>query len=622
MNRRPLIAILAIGSQMLAAPPADKPKYFQPSGVPGSISDVRVNAASGVQPLPRSFQSPDVSLREMGAWSLRHLNLNPRPALNYEPVFFIRPLHSPVAPTGHDPIVPGDTDARMDWEYPNMREILGLKEPGVVEKGLHTRVLGYLRQDGLAWVPPGHYMEGEVYAGKKVGPEAVASTWASCKILRSLSEEYKRSHRPGDRDTARKIFLALRKLADWDTGRAYYPAGSGAWLDGKWVKPQLPTAILEPVVSYWEATNDPESLSFARAVAEGLLADAELLPPANSRILPSGQFHGHMHSTMHGVWGVAHLGAVLNDMRYTEWAKRVYDYASEFGPGTGWMQAALWDSPVRELSETCATSDMVSVAFWIAQAGFPEYWDHVERALRNYLRPQQFFVTPEYESLYRKVNSSNSEQEIDAGLNRMRELQGAVLGGPAPNDWINWIASAKQCGPYATPYGCMSMFGCCAPEGMRALHTVWSGVTRTKRGAVYINMSLNRPGSVASVVSSLPDQGRIDVTAHQAGVYYVRPPAWAPRDAVRTARGGVEKKPEWGGAGFAYVTFSGVKAGEVLTISYPLVDFRQTWGNWPSRPDLKLAVSWRGNSVTEMEPRGKGLPIDFANLPPIPALPK
>ena len=39
---------------------------------------------------------------------------------------------------------------------------------------LLARVLGYLRDDGLAWVPPGHFMEGEVYNGKRVGPEKVA----------------------------------------------------------------------------------------------------------------------------------------------------------------------------------------------------------------------------------------------------------------------------------------------------------------------------------------------------------------------------------------------------------------------------------------------------------------
>lgn len=612
-----LVPVLLFG-----APPADKLNYFQPSGLSGSISDVHVRPVSGIARLPSTFRSPDISLRDMSAWSLRHLNLNPRPELNYEPVFFIRPLHSPVAPTGHDAIVPGDTDARMDWEYPNMREILGLKEPGTVEKGLHARVLGYLRSDGLAWVPPGHYMEGDVYAGKKVDPQAVASTWASCKILRSLSERYKRTARNEDRVKARSIFVALRKLADWDSGRAYYPAGSGAWLDGKWVKPQLPTAVLEPVVSYWEATKDGEALQFARAVAEGLLADAELLPPANSRILPSGEFHGHMHSTMHGVWGVAHLGAVLQDTRYIAWAKRVYDYASGFGPGTGWMQAALWNEPVRELSETCATSDMVSVASWIAQGGFPEYWDHVERSLRNYLRPQQFFVTAEYEALYRKLNADKPAKDIEAGLARMRELQGAVLGGPGPNDWINWVASEKQCGPYATPYGCMSMFGCCAPEGMRALHTVWSGILQEKPGAVYVNMTLNRKGSAAEVISSLPDHGRMDVVAQKAGTYYLRPPAWAPRDEVRVARSAAESKADWSGEGLAYVRFANVKRGEVLTLSYPLVDFRQTWGNWPSRPDLKLTISWRGNSVTNMDPRGKGLPINFSQLPAIPDIPE
>ena len=353
----------------LGAEPGKLPYRFAPSGLPGEISDAAIEPAPELLPLPAGFRSPDIDLSMMARWFLRHLNKNPRPELNYEPVFFVRPLEVPPAPQGHDAIVPGDTDARMDWEYRNMREILGLKESGPVENGLHARVLGYLREDGLAWVPPGHYMEGDVYSGKKVGPEKLASTWATAKILRSLSEEYKRSHRAQDRQMARRSFLALQKLAEWDTGRAYYPGGSGAWLDGKWVKPQLPTAAVEPIVSYWEATGDAEALSFARAVADGLLADSELLPKTNARILPDGEFHGHMHSTLHGVWGVAHLGAVLKEPRYVEWAKNVYDYAHRFGPGTGWMQAALWSDGVRELSETCATSDMVSIASWIARAG-------------------------------------------------------------------------------------------------------------------------------------------------------------------------------------------------------------------------------------------------------------
>jgi hypothetical protein len=596
------------------------PYVFQPSGLHGAISDATVLPIVETKPLPAGFVSPDLDLHLMAAWSLRVLRKDPRPNLDYEPVFFVRPMHVPPAPDGHDPIVPGDTDARMDWEFPNMREILGLSEPDAVEKGLHNRVLAYLRDDGLAWVPPGHYMEGEVYKGTQVGPQRVASTWATCKILRSLSEEYKRTHDEKDRVRSRQIFVALRKLADWDGGRAYYPHGSGAWADGKWIKSQLPTAVLEPLVSYWEAFQDPEALDFAKAVAEGLMADSELLPAHNSRITREGEFHGHMHSTLHGVWGVAHLGADLNEPRYLNWANKVYDYASQFGPGTGWIQAALWSDSVRELSETCATSDMVSIATWLAKGGFPEYWDHVERALRNYIRPEQFFVTPEYEALYRKLNADKPEDQIQAGLARMRDFQGSVMGGPAPNDWINWIGSPKECGPYITPYGCMALFGCCTPEGMRALHTAWAGIVSPKGNDIYVNLSLTRKTQWGDVIASTPQTGRVDVVPHARSTYFLRPPSWSPRDGVRILRKGREIPVVWGGPAMAYVVCRSVKPEETLTLVYPLVTFKQVWGNWPSQPNLKLTITWRGNSVTDMEPRGKGLPIDFAHLPPLPAI--
>jgi hypothetical protein len=57
-------------------------------------------------------------------------------------------------------------------------------------------------------------------------------------------------------------------------------------------------------------------------------------------------------------------------------------------------------------------------------------------------------------------------------------------------------------------------------------------------------------------------------------------------------------------------------------LAYPIVKFKQVWGNWPSQPNLKLTILWAGNSIVEMTPRGKGLPIDFRNVPPIPALPQ
>jgi hypothetical protein len=122
------LAGIALIAAAIWASDAKVPYVFRPSGLHGVISNVTVLPVGSTRPLPAGFTSPDLDLTLMAAWSLRCLRKDPRPNLDYEPVFFVRPMHVPPAPDGHDPIVPGDTDARMDWEFPNMREILGLKE--------------------------------------------------------------------------------------------------------------------------------------------------------------------------------------------------------------------------------------------------------------------------------------------------------------------------------------------------------------------------------------------------------------------------------------------------------------------------------------------------------------
>ena len=572
------------------------------SGITGKVSDVKFTGTvpeSAVSLLAQSAPSKDVDLVAMAGKAMNYLTHNPRKALNYEPVFQIKPLACPPAPHGHDPIVPGDTDCRMDWEYIFMREMSGSREGLDVERGLRQRVLGYVRDDGLAWVPPGHYMEGEVYAGAKPEGE-VASTWATAKIIRSLSETYARTGDKAALRLARKMFLGLAKLADWNGGRATFKGGSGAWRDGKLIKPQQPVAAVEQLLRYWEVSGDDEALQFTIAVAEGLITSGPEL-----KIEASGKFNGHMHSTLHGVWGVAHLGVVLEEPRYLEWAKRIYDYASTQGLGTGWLAAATWDKDVKLLSELCATSDMVSIASWLARGGYPEYWDHVERYVRNMIAPSQFSLTPEYVDLYRKTNAAKGAEQVEQGLARMRDFAGGFIAAPAPNSWINWMPPAPQ------PNGeRMQIFGCCVPEGMRALHTAWSTVATRAGTYTYINTSFNHDNEHAKVVSFAPGEGRITVVAKRAGNYRVRVPSWSDRSTVGVYRNGKRAVLRWAGPALAYAHFANARVGEELTLVYQLAEFRQSVDfSFAGRPDIAFQLDWSGNRVVEISPRANQLPM-------------
>ena len=81
------------------------------------------------------------------------------------------------------------------------------------------------------------------------------------------------------------------------------------------------------------------------------------------------------------------------------------------GTGTGWFPA-MPDS----VDETCLISDMMSIASLIGYSGPSEYYDYVERYMRNYISNVQFIVTPEFESYYRQLNKDWGAEAIEKCL--------------------------------------------------------------------------------------------------------------------------------------------------------------------------------------------------------------
>jgi hypothetical protein len=315
---------------------------------------------------------------------------------------------------------------------------------------------------------------------------------------------------------------------------------------------------------------------------------------------------------MHAVWGIAHLGVVTGDKKYTEFARKVWDWILTRGTGTGWFPAGP-----DNCNETCCVSDMMSIASLVAQAGHPEYYDYVERYLRNYISNLQFIVTPEFESCYREINKKEGEERIAKGLVELRKFQGGVIGGSGLNDYENELLGGASG---------FEMYGCCAPEGMRAIHTAWTNTIDRRPPSplgpqgVYVNMSFSRPSPRGEVVSFIPESGRLTVRASVEDDFFLRPPHWAPRDQVRAFVGDKAVAVDWSGA---YVHLRARK-GDEISITYPLIEFdHQVQGLWKNTaPDLRVSFHWLGNMVTRCDPPARKTALFLGKPRVLPAAPR
>ncbi|MCL5096800.1 MAG: glycoside hydrolase family 127 protein [Candidatus Omnitrophica bacterium] len=601
------------------------------SGFHGKLS--RIQIAEKSQPENAAVQEgsdSDLDLKAMAQWAMQALEKNPRPNLNYECRFSMSLLKDPPCPgpTDHDPITAGDTENRLDWEFGYMKDITGDTSADAIARGLRRRILGFLRDDGLCWVQASSFSS---------LPGIWANSWTTGKLLISLSNVYRRTHDEDLRRQCRQMFEALRARADWVDGRAYYAGGNSCWNNQGWAitdaSPYSPAMPLEAIATYYEAFGDKEALEFALAFARGemacdqwkhwILRDPSKLTQeqkdqikrtssialwptaplsANLMVRPDGSFDHHSHMRGHSGWGMAHVAYLTRDPELIAWCQRLLNFFLEHGTDYGWIPESQ-TYPRR--SETCAVADVIDIAAYMAKCGYPNYWDTVERFIRNYIREAQFFITPDYEKLYRTLHPG---AEGDNGLAMARALQGGFQGAMGVND---------RC--YAGNE--MDMMGCCFPEGMRALHTAWLDTVTSRKDGVYVNMSFNRDAPEAKTISFLPHHGRLTVLAKKSGDFYLRPPAWAPQDMVKIYRNGKSTRAIWRGA---YVHVRKVNKGDKLDLTYPLISFvqKQIVKNAPGEPDRNITVTWLGNTVMKLEPPGSQLPL-YQQVPrPLPAIPK
>ncbi|MHB8957810.1 MAG: glycoside hydrolase family protein [Pirellulaceae bacterium] len=580
------------------------------SGYRGEIAIVEV--------LPERVPSlpPGLDLPKMAESALHYLGNNPVPENNYQCRFWNMLLLCPPTPLpdpSKDPldgITIGDTESRNDVAFNQMREMCGSEFGRKAQDEVHKRLVEYLRStpgqlgDDMCWC--------YLYCSSPDVDSPYAFPWATGKLLQSEVDLYRLTGEEHHKKLARRIFEGLRKAASWDTGRAVYPNGMQGFKPGKNARGyegHYPP-VIGPVTYYGRHCNDLDALAFATAMAEGIVAD---LQPGHQR-QPDGSVRGHNHVQMHAVRGIAELGAETKNVRYLEWAKLAYKYYNDNGFDTGWLPEIRDLPDHNNHTEMCLVGDMTEIEVWLARSGWPGYWDRVDRTIRNIVAPGQFVLTPAIETMWREVNKDKSSAEVDRSIQLLRDFRGGFLSGLTPNDRVFEVRPNGEHAGTATYQGrklVFDMMGCCPPEGMRALYLAWRDTVVESPEGVMVNLAFDRDAPKAKVISQMPRQGQMVVTARADGDFFLRVPGWAPRSAVKASRGGKPVEVQWGGPATAYAVFSQVKSGETLEISWPLVKFTQRVSHkiFDGSVERAYTYTWVGSTVTAVDPPGEWLPL-------------
>ena len=573
--------------------------------------------------------------------ALKYLANNPDPAHDYQSRFsYYLLLYPPFSPEAYesgarktlrlkgvhvDPIVIGDTENGNDIAFNQMREMTGATTHQNVQDIVHKRLLGYVKSgkggmgDDMCWCIP--------TCMSTMTELEHAMEWTTCRLLQSEVDLWRLTKKKNHRLMARRLFDGLRRPAAWETGRAFYREGVKAFRDGKYLGaygghyPHL----LTPLVNYWETTGETEALEFACAMADGMLAD---LQPGNLHHA-GGYVGGHCHNQAYALRGLAQLGAAMNNWRYLEWAENVYKFFALSQMNTGWLPEIINEkySPAhRNHAETCFTADIMEMECWFARGGKPDYWDQVERTIRNYLAPLQWQVTPQMEELYKQIHAKRSFEEIRNGMDQLRQLEGGFLSGPTPNDRIfEVLPGSEHHGgiDFQGSHIVMDMMGCCPPEGMRMLYLAWKNTICQDGKNVFVNLAFNHDGPIATVKTTMPGAGQISAKAKMAANFLLRPPAWVQRGMVGAFVDGKPIGVRWGGPAFAYIDFPNIHPGQTVEITWPLVSFSQRISEQyigaknPDPHSLEdplcegnaYAFDWIGNVVKSVEPQGRWLPL-------------
>ncbi len=326
---------------------------------------------------------------------------------------------------------------------------------------------------------------------------------------------------------------------------------------------------------WYRLTKEDCFQDLSKGLAQYLRLYGEMIDPNTGEYLADHETH-ITHSLLSNLsWALT-----FDNPQMAQWVKRGYDFHLPFIDPS--QLGILFDQ------EACMVSDTIGIGIMLTQAGMGDYWEEVDRLIRNtYLNMQVTHVD------WLKNQPFKYLDNLEAGDCQYEDGADRCVGV-----WRHYLNKDYR-----------EATGCCNGNATRILYYVWSNILTDEAGKLRVNLLLNRASPWADVDSWLPYEGKVAVrmkTAREA--LLIRIPEWTDRKKVDCTVNGEKREGTWSEN---YLDVGAVQGGDMVCVEFPMERrtveavipvLLQREGEEETWEKTKCLVTLKGNTVIDIEP--------------------
>jgi hypothetical protein len=352
---------------------------------------------------------------------------------------------------------------------------------------------------------------------------------------------------------------------------------------------------LQGMTGVYSITGSPAARQLADELARYLKDHAQIFDTNGSFLArhPSEQGPAlHFHHNGNAMVALSEYALATRDPEFAAFVQKGYEYGLSVGwPLVGFFPEYIkdWPDPRPYIDcETCCTVDMIMLAINLSKLGQGDYWDDVDRYVRNQFTEMQMKSGDWIDQIAANYPITPVEAGED-GDHIAERVIGSFAGWASANDFI-----ASEGEPFIS--------ACCTGNGSRAIYYVWENMLEFANGQLSIHLLLNRASPWADVNSYVPYQGQVDVVMKTACNVEIRIPEWVKHGEVSCFVNNIPRELVFRGR---YAQVGSVENGNLVSMIFPISE--RTVKTTIAGVSYTLII--KGNDVVFIDPPGKFQPF-------------